>query len=29
MDQLSGFLRAWNAPVPSTNGPMGGMGRAT
>lgn len=27
IDQLSGFLRAWNAPVPSTNGPMGGMGQ--
>jgi uncharacterized protein (DUF305 family) len=24
--QLSGFLRAWNAPVPSTDSPMGGMG---
>jgi uncharacterized protein (DUF305 family) len=27
IDQLSGFLRAWNAPVPSTNGPMGAMGQ--
>ncbi len=27
IDQLSGFLRAWNAPVPSTNNPMGGMGQ--
>jgi uncharacterized protein (DUF305 family) len=27
IDQLSGFLRAWNAPVPSTNGPMAGMGQ--
>jgi uncharacterized protein (DUF305 family) len=27
IDQMSGFLRAWNAPVPSTNGPMGGMGQ--
>jgi uncharacterized protein (DUF305 family) len=25
IDQLSGLLRAWNAPVPSTNSPMGGM----
>jgi uncharacterized protein (DUF305 family) len=25
IDQMSGFLRAWNAPVPSTNNPMGGM----
>jgi uncharacterized protein (DUF305 family) len=25
--QLSGFLRAWNAPVPPTNSPMGGMGQ--
>lgn len=25
--QLSGFLRAWNAPVPSTNSPMGGTGQ--
>ncbi len=27
IDQLSGFLRAWNAPVPATNNPMGGMGQ--
>ena len=27
IDQLSGFLRAWGAPVPSTNGPMAGMGQ--
>ncbi len=25
--QLSDFLRAWNAPVPSTNSAMGGMGQ--
>jgi uncharacterized protein (DUF305 family) len=25
IDQMSGLLRAWNAPVPSTNNPMGGM----
>src|SRR5882757_2612038 len=26
IDQMSGFLRAWDAPVPETNGPgMGGM----
>jgi uncharacterized protein (DUF305 family) len=27
IDQLSGLLRAWNAPVPSANSPMGGMGQ--
>lgn len=27
IDQMSGFLRAWNAPVPSTNSPMDGMGQ--
>ncbi|MDQ2880796.1 MAG: DUF305 domain-containing protein [Actinomycetota bacterium] len=27
IDQMSGFLRAWNAPVPSTNNPMDGMGQ--
>ncbi len=27
IDQMSGFLRAWNAPVPSPNSPMGGMGQ--
>lgn len=27
IDQMSGWLRAWNAPVPSTNSPMGGMGQ--
>ncbi|MGH3777723.1 MAG: DUF305 domain-containing protein [Pseudonocardiaceae bacterium] len=27
IDQLSGFLRGWNAPVPATNNPMGGMGQ--
>lgn len=26
IDQLSGFLRAWNASVPSTNNPADGMG---
>ncbi|MDQ4009451.1 MAG: DUF305 domain-containing protein [Actinomycetota bacterium] len=26
-DQLSGFLRAWDAPVPSTKMPMGDMGQ--
>jgi uncharacterized protein (DUF305 family) len=26
IDQLSGLLRAWNAPVPPTTDPMGGMG---
>ncbi|HVE96956.1 MAG TPA: DUF305 domain-containing protein [Pseudonocardiaceae bacterium] len=26
IDQMSGFLRAWNAPVPSTTMPMGQMG---
>ncbi|MEO7194381.1 MAG: DUF305 domain-containing protein [Pseudonocardiaceae bacterium] len=27
IDQMSGWLRAWHAPVPSTNNPMGGMGQ--
>jgi len=27
IDQLSGFLRAWNASVTSTNSPMAGMGQ--
>jgi uncharacterized protein (DUF305 family) len=27
IDQLSGWLRAWNAPVPSPNSPMDGMGQ--
>lgn len=27
IDQMSGFLRAWNAPVPSTDSPMDGMGQ--
>lgn len=27
IDQLSGLLRAWNAPVPDANSPMGGMGQ--
>ncbi len=26
IDQMSGWLRAWHAPVPSMNSPMGGMG---
>ncbi|HXT45164.1 MAG TPA: DUF305 domain-containing protein [Pseudonocardiaceae bacterium] len=25
MDQMGSWLHAWNAPVPSTNGPMAGM----
>jgi uncharacterized protein (DUF305 family) len=25
--QMSGWLRAWNAPVPSADSPMGGMGQ--
>ncbi|MCA1696439.1 MAG: DUF305 domain-containing protein, partial [Actinobacteria bacterium] len=27
IDQMNGWLRAWNAPVPSINSPMGGMGQ--
>lgn len=27
IDQMTRFLRAWNAPVPDTNSPMGGMGQ--
>ncbi|MGH3825381.1 MAG: DUF305 domain-containing protein [Pseudonocardiaceae bacterium] len=27
IDQMIGWLRAWNASVPSTNSPMGGMGQ--
>lgn len=27
IDHMSGFLRAWNAPVPSTTMPMGEMGQ--
>jgi uncharacterized protein (DUF305 family) len=27
IDQMSGWLQAWNAPVPSINSPMGGMGQ--
>ncbi len=27
IDQLTGFLRAWNAPVPDANSPMAGMGQ--
>ncbi|MGH3985090.1 MAG: DUF305 domain-containing protein [Pseudonocardiaceae bacterium] len=27
IDQMSGFLRAWNTPVPDANSPMGGMGK--
>ncbi len=27
IDQMTGFLRAWNAPVPDANSPMGGMGQ--